>query len=76
MPLLTIEKGSKTINISSIAGLSECLYHEYKSLGLHVVSVAPGPFKTNIYSSNAKFATNFNNKDSRFFDQNRSFKHI
>ncbi len=92
LPLLTKNKGSKIINISSIAGissspalsaytsskwavegLSECLYHEYAPIGLHVSSIAPGPFKTNIYTSNAKLATNFHNKNSRFYESSKRF---
>ncbi len=51
----------------AVEGFSESLRSELSRFGINVSLVEPGSFETSIFKENAKFCTNHNNCESRYF---------
>ncbi len=51
----------------ALEGFSECLYMELKPFHIDVILVEPGSYRTRIFTENARYAANFNRKDSPYY---------
>lgn len=55
----------------ALEGFSECLYMEVHSLGINVVLVEPGSYRTKIFEGNARYAARFFDPNSPYFSWNQ-----
>ena len=58
----------------ALEGFSESLYYELKQFGIKVCLIEPGVYKTKIFEENRRYAANFSNPDSPYFDMSRHLK--
>ena len=58
----------------ALEGFSESLYHEVAPFGIKVVIVEPGSYPTKIFSDNARYAKDFDNPQSPYFEMSQSIK--
>ena len=52
----------------ALEGFSESLRHEMKFFGIDVLLVEPGTYKTKIFYENARYAKNFHNEESPYYE--------
>jgi short-subunit dehydrogenase len=60
----------------ALEGFSESLYHELAMFGISVVLVEPGLYPTEIFTSNAQYAANFDNAQSPYFPFSQKLKNV
>ncbi|MBF0121785.1 MAG: SDR family oxidoreductase [Candidatus Omnitrophica bacterium] len=60
----------------ALEGFSESLYMELKLQGIDVAVVEPGSYKTRIFKENARYATNFFNLQSPYFQVSQYLKDL
>ena len=60
----------------AVEGFSESLYMELQSFGIDVALVEPGSYKTRIFKENARYATNFFNLQSPYFQASQYLKDL
>ncbi len=58
----------------ALEAFSESLYHELKFFNIHVSCVEPGTYKTKIFDENAKYAKDFDNPQSPYFQYSQHLK--
>ncbi len=58
----------------ALEGFSESLHHELKLFGIHVCLIEPGTYRTKIFFDNAKYAKNFDNPGSPYYDMSQHLK--
>ena len=58
----------------ALEGFSESLYHELSLFGIKVVLVEPGSYPTKIFTDNAKYAQNFNNPQSPYYQLSQQLR--
>jgi short-subunit dehydrogenase len=58
----------------ALEAFSESLYHEVRPFGVKVVIIEPGSFPTKIFSDNARYANNFDNPASPYFEKSKRIK--
>jgi NAD(P)-dependent dehydrogenase (short-subunit alcohol dehydrogenase family) len=60
----------------ALEAFSESLYYELGLFGISVVLVEPGSYPTNIFTSNAHYAKNFDNPQSPYFSFSQKLRDI
>jgi len=55
----------------ALEGFSESLHYELKLFGIDVHCIEPGTYKSEIFYGNAKYAKNFNNKQSPYYEESQ-----
>ncbi len=58
----------------ALEGWSEALMYELKLFGIDVLLVEPGAYPTNIFYNNARYAKNFDDPDSPYFEISQGLK--
>ena len=58
----------------ALEGFSESLYHELALFGIDVVLIEPGSYPTKIFFDNARYAKNFNNRQSPYYPFSQRLK--
>ena len=65
----------------ALEGFSESLYYELKPFGIHVSLIEPGLYKTKIFNENGRYAENFHNQQSPYYQASqflfkRTMEHV
>lgn len=58
----------------ALEGFSESLHYELKLFGIDVHLIEPGTYKTNIFADNARYAKNFDNPSSPYYEVSQALK--
>jgi len=58
----------------ALEGFSEGLRYELKPFGIKVLLIEPGVYKTKIFYENRKYASNYSNPDSPYFEMSKHLK--
>ncbi|MBF0483453.1 MAG: SDR family oxidoreductase [Candidatus Omnitrophica bacterium] len=75
---LTTYPGLSGYNASkwALEAFSECLYYEVKQFGINVCLIEPGSYRTKIFEENGRYAENFNNPQSPYYQISQSLKEL
>ncbi len=60
----------------ALEGFSESLRYELKFFGIDVLLVEPGMYKTKIFYENSRYAANFENPDSPYYNVSKYLKEL
>ncbi len=60
----------------ALEGFSESLYHEMALFGVKVVLVEPGSYPTKIFADNSRYAKNFDNPQSPYYQLSQQLRHF
>lgn len=58
----------------ALEGFSESLHYELKFFGIDVLLIEPGTYKTKIFTTNARYASNFDNPESPYYSISQFLK--
>lgn len=60
----------------ALEGFSESLRYELKFFGIDVLLIEPGTYKTEIFYENSRYATNFDNPESPYYEISQHLKRL